>query len=78
MLIFQCALKNYLLESNVESSFELEHMCVSFPDSARLNPLVEPCKITATLESDECYNETEGGDNSPKFPRREEKHPLMS
>ena len=62
-----------IIGSSVESSFELEHMCVSFPDSARLNPLVEPCKITATLDSDECYNETEGSDNSlePSAPRRE-------
>ena len=38
-----------------------------------LNPLVEPCKITATLESDEYYRETEVGDNSLEVsaPRRE-------
>ena len=72
-LSFSLRSKINIFESNVESSFELEHMCVSFPDSARLSPLVEPCKITATLESDEYYRETEVGDNSLEVsaPRRE-------
>ena len=62
-----------IIGSNIESSFELEHMCVSFPDSARLNPLVEPCKITATLESDVYGEETERSDNLLEnyAPRRE-------
>jgi len=42
-----------IIGTNVESFFELEHFSVTFPDSSGLNPLVEPCRIKATLGSDE-------------------------